>query len=934
MLKQWHLRRKKGFALIMALYLTVIFLLLSIVFLADQMNKSKTVVDYQDSALALQAANAGLNYVVNYLGDMVNDWTDAILLRDPFNGNAICQGSSYSFPYAGNNLSIVQNNLWFAFQPNDGLYETDYKFAIENPIPLTNNGEKVGIVQGTLKLFTSRFENCPPPQASLDGIVQDLKFVSIDVTAKVENPSQNYTYASREILWTGGGRHPILQQFYQCWTCFDAIGLKYPNPTDGTDSASYVGQGYTAQTTIGNLGYQASTNTSTNSWSSPYGADQNGIFQNGNPSLPNAGSAQIQGAILTTNGNTQGVKGCNNCDVVTVNTSANNPSVPLPTGYPFGPALGQQPNQQQAAPSALLQDLQQAATSSCNNGVKTIFVDSSQDVGVGVPGGQPYAIEYSNNSQSQKPGYAIVDITLKPTINNNGQPDTQVVIKQLGYYSGGILSSTTFNMSQFNNGEGGVIFVQGGNVRVHGDLANSGLTIVANEGFTYYNQNGQPINLSNYLSSLQGFNSNCIATYGNIQPTTLINSAGRFNSNVGGPLSKGMDYWIPGSCPNNNCTGTTWSRESTNNTPCSNCLVDGIYYTNYTGDPTSSSNVVAGYHADDVNGQPMTLNSMSCTGVNTGCSYSTNDPNASQTIFAPPPSYNSDGSLQNGVTQPLYFQCSGGTCSQVSSYSPGDTVIWPYPGASAISAIQKSQADDHLIYTKQVEYTDGNLTISGDTGYNMPFSSPNGVTMTGDATGLGLIAQNYIVLNDFVAGTSAGTIPNAKNVTGDSNLNVNAEILSVNHSVQWEGNTVSDSVNPADSYMNGDYTAMNGKYANGQPYQYSYWYNGKTYTVLAYSWEGAPENNQNVSPLLSQNNNWSFNLQGSVLAPYQDVVNTVDSSGNLTGYQNEKISYDSKNFPPGFPLWNFQTWQQFNLVAVYSTLSYTDLGALQIAQTP
>lgn len=900
----------KGIALIIAMYVTVILLALGTFFIADQIDKSKTVIDYKDSELALQGANAGLNLMVNYLGNVENDWSDAMLLRNPSSGSTIC-GSTPAFLYANSyhiQFGYGSNNVQlFSQSQGSTLFESDYPFEITDPIEVSPEGDRVATITGTLKLFTVSSESCGSPS---DTNPSDLVSVEVDVTSQISNGVEtggtlsagNVVYAARSVQWTGS-RHPLLESLYQCWSCWDAAGNKYPNSTDGTDNAAFVGNGYTTDSSTGDLGQQATTETPDTPYSSPYGALQDGILNVQNNGGPPA--AQFNGEILA-DGN---VNGCGGCDVKT------GESVPLPTGSPFGAAEDGSGNfTGNTAASAMAQEYISAASDQgCSGTVKSVFVDSSEDVGPGTPGGTPHDIEIPpSGSGDEKPGEAITDITLNPPTTQN--PNGTITIDQIGYYSGSILNSETFSPTQLQNG---VIYVQGGNVRVHGDLGGSGLTVVANQGEGFFNANG--VDITSSLASQTG--TSCIAAdpNNNDQPYA-ITTAERYSSDAGGPTSQGVDYWIPNAC--NPCTPSNFT------------LTNGIY--------TNSSGATVGYHVDDVNGQPLVSSSSSFGTVSCADSGCSATPPASvtsgQTIYAPAPTFNAQGQIINpnstaGLSPNSYVMDTTdypNTVSVITPYQYGTSnqYVWPYPGASALNQLDASGSttDDHLIYTRQFEDSEGNLTISGDTMFS------------GLSTGLGLVAQNFILLDDFTAGDTTGSLPGTKDSTGidDFNFDVRADLLSVNQSVQWEGNTVTDPNFPSDPYTDGDYTAMNGEYGNGTTYDYSYTYNGVTHTVEANSWQGAPltppsQFAGDVSALTQEPGGgkyWSFNLEGASLAPYQDVVGTTDGSGNPVAYSTETIYSDQGDNPRGFPFWNFTAWRQANLVAVYQTISYIDLGAL------
>ncbi len=907
----------------MALYVTLIVFSLGTYFIADQINKSKTVGDYKDSKLALEGANMGLNYLVNYLGDVTGHWSDAVLVSG--GGGTIC-GTVPKIAWAGNDFTIgpSSNGQWLSPAPGGGgLYENDYDFTINSPILVSSAEHKVAHIKGILHVFY--FNNlipggelCQPVGRAINPYA--LSSIAVDVTSQVTDSGDppKVTYASRQIHWSGRRTLGLFTAFYQCWSCWDIPGNKYPSVTGGTDLASYLGNGYVAngaEVSLGQTGC-STCDRSIQPVQSPYGADQNGNFQiftsdalgfpSDSPELKNI--VMAYGAInVSGSGDNQGVLTGRQIQGNGQGTSV--PAVPLPSGNPFGPV---NVNAGQGSPTnaadVMSKDFALAATdsSACGQGIKTIFVASSQDVGAGTPGGTPHAIEVPPDlSTAQKPGYAVVDINLNDTSNPG-----KVTIKQIGYYSGGILASETFDPSKLQNG---VIYVQGGNVRVHGNLQNSGLTVVSNQGESFFDGNKNPITSVTVNGQTVSVNdTSCVAQYQTLNKAFPVTTAARFSSLNGGPSSQGQDYWIPNACQGGCLTSDNLPNPSLT-------LKDGMWY--------NSDGTMAGVHVDDVNGQVQTLDPGHFGTIDGGTTWVTTDAAGfNNTIFAPPPRFDSAGNFNSTSTilQP----------TKVELYQGGQPVasktVWPYPGASNLASFQQNPSKEDVFYTRQFSNSEGNLTVSGDTGF------------TGTNAALGLMAQNYVLLNDFVAGGSSDA--NSKFSLQDYSLQLRASVLSANHGIEWEGNLVQDPQYKRDTYVNGDYVAMNGKYGNGTPYKYDYVDQmGVHHTgVQADSWQGAPfvppNRSQPVSPFVTQppkSNFWQFNFSGTSIAPYQDVVSSTytDGQGNIhaLGYFSERLYADKTNavgFPNGFPIWSFPQLQLLGLTAFYATISYSDLGAL------
>ncbi|MCL4513805.1 MAG: hypothetical protein M1421_07340, partial [Candidatus Eremiobacteraeota bacterium] len=579
-------------------------------------------------------------------------------------------------------------------------------------------------------------------------------------------------------------------------------------------------------------------------------------------------------------------------------------------GTPWGPATTSSgsPNPN-TAPGNMLNAYNQAASNCLNGQIKTVFITGSNNVGVGNPGSSSgYEVEVPNDYTTppptttnptlpgptiNKPGYAVTDITLNP--NNS------VTIYRYGYYSGAELYSETITPSQLQtlsqSPGGAVLYIQGGNVRVHGNLSSVGLTVVANQGDEFTDSNGNSIN-SQYSPT------SCYSS-----DSSSLTNAARFNSSLADHAAGNqVNYWIPNTtvcgvngapaCPSSSSSLTYPS--SSPISPCSYCEVDGIDYSSYNGDPTSSSNSVVGYAIDNVNGQPNTLSGIMCTGLN-NCSAPNGIGNLGTTIFAPAPqpiinSTTGEVTGYTGITEPT--QLSNGQW------------VFPYPGATAVNDLVSGRAVNgttwagtdvtDLFYANQYQESEGNLTISGS---------------VSDPYGLGLMAQNYILLNDFNANNNANN--------GKYNFNVQADLISANQSVQWEALTQGNPSNYQQTFINGDTRAWNGT--------------GYGYPSGANSQEGGLSAS---SPLFSQPTSangqqeyWSFNLTGSIYAPYQDVVNTINNNNNNDiGYAEEQVSPGSINQkPPLFPSVssNFLDWQTGNFLDRYVTLSYSDMGAYQ-----
>jgi hypothetical protein len=922
-------KKRNGAALIMALYLTVILAALGTFFIADQLNKSRTAINSVNSQLALQGANGVLNLIVNYFGNTANDWSDAITLANgAANPTPVCSAPAslqgLAYPMTINSVNLAQN----VANTNPPMDENQYAFNFSGTIPIPNSGGKVLAVpnlsssdQNEIDIFYDSPPGSPDKQipcpndpaytGSEDAAV--LQTVQIDVVAEVENSSGS-VLAAREIRWTGARYNSSALNYPGASSWNGGPGGDPPNYAEGTETDAYIGNGETINGAIFSLANPNTSNNGTygylnNPSQSPYGTDTNGAvsIQNGIGGSPCNGcptaDPQLNGGVETYGSVT--ISGTGNPINGSESQNTGN-TVPSPTGVPWGPAANSSGNPNlNTSPGNMLNAYDQASSEASKCGVSTIFITGSNNVGIGIPGSSTgYEIEAPPpGSQATKPGYAVTDITL----NSNNT----VSINRYGYYSGATLYSNSMTSSQLQclSNNGGVLYVQGGNVRVHGNLSSVGLTIVANQGEEFYNSNHQVINA---ILPTTGIATDTTG-YGSVTPSPV--NAERFSS-LAADNAPGnqVSYFIPQACGSSGqpgCSSSNFPQVSPTqswNCPCTvngrtvpGVDVDGTYYTSYS--PPSGANgpagSVVGYAIDNVNGKPVTLTGISCTGINQ-CAAPNGIGNSDETIFAPPPQYHPSTEEYTGITEPI--QING-------------QWVFPYPGATGVTNLINGSATNgttwagtdvtDLFYSDQYQESEGNLTISGS---------------VSDPLGLGLIAQNYILLNDF----------NAYNnyQDGNYNFNVQADLVSANQSVQWEALTQGDPTNPQQTFLNGDYAGWNGTgYASGANSQYGGLCGGQT---------GCTD----LSPLFSQppnknklNQYWNFNLTGTIYAPYQDVVNTINNNNNNDiGYAQEQVSPASMNQkPPLLPSvsTNFLDWQAGNFLDRYITLTYSDMGAYQ-----
>ncbi|MCL4513201.1 MAG: pilus assembly PilX N-terminal domain-containing protein, partial [Candidatus Eremiobacteraeota bacterium] len=599
---QWKL---KGVALIMALYLTVILAALGTFFIADQLNKSRTATDSVDSQLALQGANGALNMIVNYFGNTTYDWHDALTLASGASGTAspptaICPGGTAALENGGNPfpypiaIEITQVTL---NQPvpnaNPAMDENQYAFNFSNPIPIPNSGGKVLVIPSlaghnliNILYYPTQAADtvCGTPSSGSENAAA-LQSIQIDLVAEVKNAA-GAVLATREIQWTGARFSTSALNYPGESSWNGGPGGDPPNYVEGTETDAYIGNGETINGTIFSLADPNTANNSTygyltNPSESPYGTDTNGAvsLQDGssgcngcptiNPQLN--GGVQANGAVSFTNASGTPITG----QVNGSESQNTGDAVSSPMGTPWGPATTSSgsPNPN-TAPGNMLNAYNQAA-SNCPGGVQTVFIDASNNIGVGNPGGSGYEVEVPNDYTATdpavtKPGYAVTDITL----NSNNS----VTINRYGYYSGAELYSETITPSQLQtlsqSPGGAVLYIQGGNVRVHGNLSSVGLTVAANQGDEFFNSAGQPIN-SNSTSCVASDNTGS----GTVTPT--LANAERFNSSLADHAAGNQtNYWIPNACGESGQPGCSPSAftPSPPTQPCGPCLVDGTYY--------------------------------------------------------------------------------------------------------------------------------------------------------------------------------------------------------------------------------------------------------------------------------------------------------------------------------------------------------------------
>lgn len=517
-------KKDKGLALIVAMYTMIILAVLGTFFTADSITKSHTLRDYKDSQLALQMANAGIAFAMHYLGEFNDTQTG--------NNNAPIWANSITIALRNNpvNFSSIRfnvNPLGAGNCPSDNTLPANCVAIVPDPIRGFNNAPSMAIGPG--RWGRMRIDLVRVQRRSL-AEEDPYSVVYIEFTATGEictDQNCNTVIATRNVVARARRNYNISTAFYQNWNGWELPGAPPPNQNDQTDMAAGVGDNFTLMgpaisaggspyASSGSHGNQSTRNTS-------------GSIQIWDTDTDNPDNARFLGVSFLRVSQAQETSvvagGTPNNYFLGPATNYTTPNLPpLPTGQPFAAATNKAGEHLNTAPGNMLSLYESAEDDNAVFVVPSDTNDVKEVKGDGTDANGYMVEKFPGIATHRKPGFAITEITFD--CDNNSQP--LITVRQLGYYSGRpISSSRTFD---FDPGtptptlQNGIIYIQGGNVRVrngacNGNPNNMGLfgsarvTIVANQGEAFYDSSGQDItetvapllrNATRYNSSSNG----------------------------------------------------------------------------------------------------------------------------------------------------------------------------------------------------------------------------------------------------------------------------------------------------------------------------------------------------------------------------------------------------------------------------------------------
>lgn len=185
--------------------------------------------------------------------------------------------------------------------------------------------------------------------------------------------------------------------------------------------------------------------------------------------------------------------------------------------------------------------------------------------------------------------------------------------------------------------------------------------------------------------------------------------------------------------------------------------------------------------------------------------------------------------------------------------------IWPTPQSSSMER-------------------EGNAFLTSDIAYD---SSNTGATKLPT---LGVVAKNFILLNDKSINSRVKNTPEKKN-----QLRIDAVLMSMDHSVQFDWSNMA--ANSTSNYQ--ELIANRGKDEHGR-------YMGPHRT---------------------------FKLNGAIVSGFLDT----EGDTNGRGYYNQKFSHDENlryNLPPCFPRWEIGSFAGKGIFGDYMVIAYEDKGAI------
>ena len=182
--------------------------------------------------------------------------------------------------------------------------------------------------------------------------------------------------------------------------------------------------------------------------------------------------------------------------------------------------------------------------------------------------------------------------------------------------------------------------------------------------------------------------------------------------------------------------------------------------------------------------------------------------------------------------------------------------IWPTPANSAIER-------------------EGNVILASDIAYDSSFNKGTSKLPT-----LGVVAKNYVLLNDKSVNSRVKNTPEKKN-----QLRIDAVLMSMDHSVQFDWNNMA-----ANSTRNYQELIANRDIKNSKSYR-------------------------------------TFKLNGAIVSGFLDT----EGDTNGRGYYDQKFSHDENlryNLPPCFPRWDIGTFAGKGIFGDWMITAYEDKGAI------
>ena len=483
---------QQGIALITSMYTMIILAALGTFFIADMISKSRTLGSYSESKLALQMANTGAAFAMHYLGDLYNNQSQGCSVTScPIWSNTYTIDTSKTDMQQGIDFSGVTFKL--STVTTSGQNRT-YSLTLPATLPASSGYLPREIAPGRLGGFEVTIKiklRTPSPDPDDIYSVEYMEFTSKGTVYS----SNGVKLATREVITRTRRNFGLGTAFYQNWNGWDLPGAAPPNQTEGTDSAGGVGDNFLFK------------GVALSGGDSPYAKSTAGtiraVDQDGNSS----NDAKFLGNTLLNGSKTAQENVGNPSIFVGPAVKYEIGTVSFPTGNPFGPAVGNTaPAHMKRLYELALAD--RAVFTTPSNQQSEVKGDGTDSAG--------YLVEkFKDEEIHRKPGFAITDVSFDK--NSNG--DSVITVKRIGYYSGKVISETTIEPTALSNG---VIYVQGGNVRVHNGrdykndkrntagLSEGRVTIVANQGEAFYNSSGTDItptdlsNSSRYMSNQNG----------------------------------------------------------------------------------------------------------------------------------------------------------------------------------------------------------------------------------------------------------------------------------------------------------------------------------------------------------------------------------------------------------------------------------------------